>query len=46
MALPGTRFGAYEILTPIGAGGPPSFAFASRANYGEVSPKPKLLRTR
>jgi hypothetical protein len=32
----GTRLGPYEIIAPLGAGGPPSFARISRANYGEV----------
>lgn len=26
----GSRLGPYEVLSPLGAGGPPSLAFASR----------------
>ena len=35
----GTRLGPYEILSSLGAGGPPPLAIAlRRASYGEVSP--------
>jgi hypothetical protein len=46
MALsPGTRIGPYEIVTAIGAGGPPSLNAAGGRSYGAVSPKPSR-RTR
>ncbi len=41
----GTRLGPYEITAPIGAGGPPSFARRSFANFG-ASAEAKLWRTR
>ena len=30
----GTRLGPYEILSPIGAGGPPSLARETSASFG------------
>jgi hypothetical protein len=33
---PGTRLGPYEVLSAIGAGGPPSLAHRLHASFGEA----------
>jgi hypothetical protein len=35
----GTRLGPYEIVSPLGAGGPPALV-RLHSSSGEVSPKP------
>jgi hypothetical protein len=37
MVQTGTRLGPYEIVGPLGAGGPPPLAGKLCASYGEVS---------
>jgi hypothetical protein len=37
---PGTRLGVYEILSAIGAGGPPSLADEWCASFGEARRSP------
>jgi hypothetical protein len=39
MAIPrDTALGPYEILEPLGAGGPPPLAAPFDASFGEISP--------
>lgn len=40
----GSHLGSYQIVAPLGAGGPPSLGVL-KPSYGEVSPKPST-RTR
>ena len=40
----GTRLGAYEVISAIGEGGPPTLARRVVASFGEVSPKPSRAR--
>ena len=40
----GDQLGPYQIVGPLGAGGPPPLA-KTHASYGAVSPKPNVSST-